>query len=142
MKYEKLFDEAHRYRRAIEEARYVFPNGDRMRRFPRGCCDDATDLFAQYLYDEHKLTTTRIDGGFYPDDSEDRDWHTWLMVDDVVVDLTADQYRQYRDIYIGKYDEFHQRYEVEETVYRGYRDLASSCWHRMDTLYNEIRKYL
>lgn len=123
---------------AIKETKTDFPVKDRMSRFPRGCCDDVSDLFANFLFEKYGECSTRVDGAFYADDPENNDWHTWLEIDGYVVDLSAYQYKEYSGIYVGNYDEFHKRYEIEKQRYRGFRDLGEGCWERMQYLYDCI----
>ena len=138
MDVEQLQEIAESFVSAIEEAKYNFSFKDRMSRYPKGCCDDATDLFAHFLSEKYGIITTRIDGAYYADDPEDNDWHTWLEVDGYVVDLTAYQYMEYDNIYVGEYDSFHKRYEIQKQKYRGFYDLGQDCWERMQGLYDQI----
>ena len=133
---ELIEHEANVFRDAID--RSSFDLKDRMSGFPRGCCDDATDLFANYLFEKYDMVTVRVDGSFYPDNFDERDWHTWLEIGDVIVDLSADQYSEYDYIYVGEYDVFHKRYELEKREYIGFKNFSDSCWERMERLYKTI----
>lgn len=134
----ELDSEAKLFRNAIDQAKWNIPTNYRMHGFPRGCCDDATDLFAHYLNQKYGILTTRVDGAYYPDSIENRDRHTWLEVNSLIVDLTADQYPNYQRIYIGPYDDFHNRYEMKRQTYRGFTDPGSSCWGWMQEIYDLI----
>lgn|GEM_PF-5901589 len=135
---DEIRDIAEKFVDAVEEAKSEFSIKDRMHRFPKGCCDDATDLFAYFLSERYGIISTRIDGSYYSDDPEENDWHTWLEVEGNVVDLTAYQYNEYSGIYVGRYDEFHKRYEMKRLPYRGFYDLGEGCWDRMQELYDKI----
>lgn len=85
------------FRKAIEEA---VESGDislkttksTMPFFPKGCCDVASDLLAQYLLEEGIHTKT-VHGEYYYDNWENKFPHTWLETEDgIIVDITADQF--------------------------------------------------
>ena len=138
-----IHTEAELFRKATDEAKWNIPTKYRMHGFPRGCCDDATDLFAHYLNQKYGIQTTRVDGEYYTDHIEERDWHTWLEVDGLIVDLTADQYPEYyKRIYVGSYDDFHNRYEMKRQTYRGFLDLGPDCWSWMQEIYDLIHEEL
>lgn len=60
--------------------------------FPKGCCEVASDLLAQYLL-EKGIHTKCVHGEYDFDDWENRFPHTWLETDDgVIIDITADQF--------------------------------------------------
>ena len=130
------------FRSLIEQARdkRSFPGRDRMSGFPRGCCDDATDLFAHYLWKTYEIQSVRVDGSYYDDNPENNIWHTWLEVEGVIIDLTADQFPEYKNIYIGKQDKFHAMFEVERQEYIGYMSLGDGCWDRMNMCYEAIMR--
>lgn len=58
-------------------------------RFPRECCEHASDLLCQYLL-ENGIKTRLVKGTC----KEDRQWyHVWLETEDgVVIDITSDQF--------------------------------------------------
>ena len=129
------------FRRKIEYAceSHRFSARDRMSRFPMGCCDDSTDLFANYLWQTCGIRSYRVDGVYFADNSEDSIWHTWLEVENVIIDLTADQFPDYESMYVGKADSFHQKFEVHSReFYRGFLDLSENCWSRMQDCYDAI----
>jgi hypothetical protein len=60
--------------------------------FPKGCCEVASVLLAQYLY-EKGIHTKCIHGEYDYDDWENKFPHTWLETNDgVIIDITADQF--------------------------------------------------
>ena len=127
------------FRDAIENIKYDLPVRDRMSGFPHGCCDDATDLFATYLYKEFRLKSIRVDGAFYNSFKGYEERHTWLEIEEIIIDLTADQFKEYTQIYIGPYDKFHRKYDlVKIPNYRGISDLSDNCHSRMEEIYERI----
>lgn len=108
------------------------------KRFPEGCCGDASDLLGQYLL-EHDIQTWNVVGQYYYNyDSgfethRDIQTHNWLTTENpfekknyLIIDITGDQfYRQrmygYFDIpvYVGRMDNFHGLFKFgEHDVYR------------------------
>ena len=138
-----LYACANSFRDAIECARdnNEFSIRDRMSQFPRGCCDDASDLFAHFLWKEYHLCSIRVDGTYYADDPENNIWHTWLEVDGIVVDLTVDQFAIDKRIYVESADSFYMSFETRKEKYVGFLSLGDGCWTRMKNLYDAIEKH-
>lgn len=85
------------FRNGIEKA---IVNGDisskttksTMPYFPKGCCEVASDLLAQYLL-EKGIHTKSVHGEYDYDDWENKYPHTWLETESgVIIDITADQF--------------------------------------------------
>ena len=79
-----------------------------MKYFPRGCCDDACDLFAYYLFNEFGIKTVQLNGFIESEDT----YHNWLVAeDDIIIDLTIKQFNyfnNYEDMfYFGYSNEFY-----------------------------------
>lgn len=54
--------------------------------FPKGCCDIASELLAQYLYEKQKSTLILVHGEY-----EDTP-HTWIETEDgYIIDITSGQ---------------------------------------------------
>lgn len=144
---EELYNQAARFRHAIEKATDLdmFPIRDRMRRFPKDCCDDTADLFTHYIYVKFKKDSIRIDGRY-----NDKDGmvcgHSWQTIDGFVVDLTGDQFANDQslrvktvDIYVGPMDEFHKQFEIVRQEHScGIMSLPNTCRERMNMLYDVI----
>lgn len=88
---------AQSFRRGIEravESNEISPRTTKstMPYFPKGCCEVASDLLAQYLL-ENGVHTKIVHGEYDFDDWENKYPHTWLETEDgVIVDITADQF--------------------------------------------------
>lgn len=50
-------------------------------------------MLAQYLIDNEYGEITYIDGTYYGDTPFDSQAHTWLEVNGLVIDITADQFK-------------------------------------------------
>lgn len=81
--YDEIISDAHKFRHAIEKARSDVRFTDRMKYFPRGCCDDSSELFAFYLKNKG-IQAIEVTGEI------ERQKHVWLELGGLVVDMTAD----------------------------------------------------
>lgn len=120
----EIYNIAEVFRLAILDAKYDrrFQYRDRMSNFPRGCCDDASDLFAYYLLEKYNIQTEQGNGGYRDDNSEHTTNHTWLIVNrEIFVDITATQFlfcgAFTTDVYVGKSFYFYEDLE-DVRIYR------------------------
>lgn len=103
-----LKDLAKLFYAAIVEAKLEFSMRDRMSRFPRGCCDDASDLFGYYLLHEHNIHSFQCKGRYEDDNPENTTNHVWLLVEGIIIDLTYSQFFPEEKMYVGEINEFYQ----------------------------------
>ena len=91
MEISALFELARNFRVAMESVP-TRSMPECMQLFPRGACGDTSLLFGAYLVD-HSITGFKWTSGCRGD-VRDNTWtsHAWLQRDDLVVDLTADQF--------------------------------------------------
>ena len=148
--------EACRFRTAIEMAKNAGEftpkqfKSERMNNFPKDCCDDTSDLFAHYLFLNFKISSRRIIGEYRDDNIGCTCFHSWLVVNELVVDLTGDQFEddpsvpiKAEPVYVGENDDFHKQFTVVGDEFSiGIESLSSSCFYRMKGLYGSIEKYI
>ncbi|EIY9884603.1 hypothetical protein [Escherichia coli] len=67
--------------------------------FPVGCCGDTSKLLAYLLYQQFGIVSEVLAGYYYESDHKspasglsNGNSHAWLVVDGMIVDLTADQF--------------------------------------------------
>ncbi|EFH4200206.1 TPA: hypothetical protein L0V44_002514 [Escherichia coli] len=67
--------------------------------FPVGCCGDTSKLLAYLLYQQFGIVSEVLAGCYYESDHKspasglsNGNSHAWLVVDGMIVDLTADQF--------------------------------------------------
>lgn len=150
----KIVQLATEFRKAIDLALEAgeFDNDIIFRRFPRGCCGDASDLLSQYLL-ENSIKTIYVCGTYWGESEDDRQSHAWLLTGgQTIIDITADQFKRNhiflnyeKAVYVGKEDDFHRLFEVEDrNVYEchGINALGSACRSRLWNLYRKIIKYI
>ena len=110
------------FRKAIVNAllNREFSRKDRMSNFPYGCCDDSCDLLAYYLYDRFQINTNQINGVYCDSIPEEITNHAWLLLDDIIIDITADQFSSLIEndngVYVGVENEFYQQLEDKQTL--------------------------
>lgn len=110
------------FRKAIVNAllNREFSRKDRMSNFPYGCCDDYCDLLAYYLYDRFQINTNQINGVYRDSIPEEITNHAWLLLDDIIIDITADQFSSLIEndngVYVGVESEFYQLLEDKQTL--------------------------
>lgn len=110
------------FRKAIVNAllNREFSRKDRMSNFPYGCCDDSCDLLAYYLYDRFQINTNQINGVYRDSIPEEITNHAWLLLDDIIIDITANQFSSLIEnnngVYVGVENEFYQQLEDKQTL--------------------------
>ena len=142
---EEIYELAMKFRLAILKVRNNrgFEIRDRMSNFPRGCCDDASDLFAYYLYENYKINTKQEKGRYSDEEPENTTNHVWLVTDeDIIIDITADQFEFGRclknGVYVGRNNDFYMKLEDKE-IYESY-DITQSnrLWNDYNIIVSNI----
>ena len=137
MNIEAIVKSAASFRMAIEKVKHTL--GVSFVDFPRGSCGDATPLLGTYLINQglgtfdYRLGTR----GCHEDDS----WfsHAWLQKDNLVVDITADQFPDITQKVIVKYDSgWHQTFDSENEHVADYRIYDQRTVSLMGQFYNKI----
>lgn len=110
------------FRKAIDEAKENNEPEIFFRKFPNGQCGHTSDILAQYFIDNNIGPITYVNGTYYSDindDPDDRQAHTWLIVDGLVIDITGDQFRNRKKplkydvpVYVGPMTEYYKLFEV------------------------------
>lgn len=142
---------AKEFRRAIEDARDAgeFYEDHAFYQFPTACCGDTSCLLGQYLLD-HGIASQYVCGNSYCGHKGQS--HAWLQVEDVIIDITGDQFKSHSDFlfyddpaYVGKIDAMHRLFEVCSCDMRNtvsLKDLGPFAAPRLVKLYDIIRKYI
>lgn len=116
MKLEELVEN---FRRAIECAIDNNEESEYFRKFPVGQCGTTSYMLCQYLINNGVQDIDYVCGTYYPDNWEEWQSHAWLMVNNTVIDITADQFEHKRPplqcnkpVYIGPLSDFYRLFEV------------------------------
>ncbi len=107
---QQIREHAERFRRCLEELDAEL--GHPFLRFPAGSCGDASRLLGQWLTD-HGLSNL-----VYATAERREKSHAWLESDELIIDITADQFEDGPGaVYVGKDRSFHGQFqdEVRET---------------------------
>ena len=121
-------------------------------KFPVGQCGNVSDLLAQFLIDKGIGPITYVNGTYHGKHGNDMHAHTWLVIDDLVVDITGDQFKYHEapltndvPIYIGPMTEYYQLFDTThgsnhehfglETQWSNYREIQE--WYEIILRYVE-----
>lgn len=114
-------NKANIFRNAIDAAKEdnKFLKHQLMGRFPHGCCGIVCCLLTKYLFDENICEKIDYVNGTYYYDDGDSQAHTWLQLDDIIIDITGDQFefhniplKNTNRVYVGKINEFYASFDV------------------------------
>lgn len=143
---------ANDFRDAIERAKQAGETDELhfFDRFPGGCCGYTSDLLPQYLCD-NGIQTLYVSGTYYYGESTyESQNHAWLLVDDdIIVDITGDQFRLNEEfycydqrVYVGYENEFYRLFEVDYN--RDVHEYGETCLStaRLRRLYGIIMNYI
>lgn len=120
-----------------------FSSRDRLSNFPNGCCDDACDLLAYYLYDSYKIYTEQGNGVYRDNDHYNTTNHAWLVMNgDTIIDITGNQFKFcagfVEKVYVGKENLFYKGLE-DKRIDKNY-DITQS--ERLWNDYQIIMSYM
>lgn len=139
------------FRKAIEAAKKNNEHGELFRKFPIRQCGHTSDILAQYLIDNGFSPVTYVNGTYYGDHFDDRQAHTWLLVNGLVIDITGDQFKHHEEplkynipIYIGPMTEYYRLFEINPGGMHEHFGLEChwSNFHELKTWYEIILQYL
>ena len=85
--------------------------------FPKGCCDDTSDLLAEYLF-EKGITTENVCGTYRKGGFDNKFSHAWLETKEgIIIDITLDQFNTFKNtypkVYVGRYDYFYNNLDID-----------------------------
>ena len=144
-----------KFRAAIEEAKEEkqFNRDQRFKNFPSGCCGITSELLAKFLYDNgYRKKITYVSATFYDLDLENPP-HAWLVIEnDIVLDITGDQFKWYPEplnfrepVYVGPYNKFYNAFEEQSRKDCGDCKIDNIQYHSfmsLQELYDVICEYV
>lgn len=140
-----------RFRSAIETAKELGEQHIYLKDFPVGQCGHVSDLLAQYLIDCGIYSVIYVNGTYYGDKLDDQWSHTWLEVDEIVVDLTADQFKYHErplqnntSVYVGKKNSWYDLFDIGCASCHQHKGLDTSWtnYYELKQCYDIINLYL
>lgn len=133
----KLKSIARGFRTAIES----MPLGDRpssLKEFPLGACGDMTLLLGAYLSDMKVIGFEYIYGVRGCDADNNYASHAWLQNDQLIIDITADQFPEVNEpIIVSANSNWHNTFEVESRGIADFRLLNGNTDY-LFSLYKKI----
>jgi hypothetical protein len=85
---EKLASIATAARDFFEKNKHTTPDAV-LRNFPKGACGCVSELLGRYLEEQYQVSPLCVSA-----ELNDLSTHAWLQINDVIIDLTADQFSQ------------------------------------------------
>lgn len=139
------------FRKAIETAKANDEPSLFFRKFPAGQCGHTSDMLAQFLIDNEIGPVRYVNGTYYGEDGSVMQSHAWLVVENLIIDITADQFRYHAapltngaPVYIGPMNEYYQLFDT--TYGSDYEhfglDQEWTNYHELKTCYKIIISYM
>ena len=139
------------FRGAIETAIENGEPGTFFGKFPTGQCGHTSDMLAQYLIDNGFDSIVYVNGTYYGDEWDDQWSHTWLVVNEQIIDITGDQFKYHQEplknnvpVYIGPANKFYDLFEIHpggKHKHFGLNDQWTNCFE-LRQWYETIMRYL
>ena len=139
------------FRGAIESAKQNVEVGTFFRKFPTGQCGHTSDMLAQYLIDNGFESIVYVNGTYYGDEWDDQWSHTWLVVNEQIIDITGDQFKYHQEplknnvpVYIGPANKFYDLFEIHSSGKHKHFGLNDQWTNYFDLRqwYETIMRYL
>ena len=108
------------FRSAIEKAQMNNEPGYYFERFPVAQCGTTSDLLAQYLLDIGFTKVIYVNRSYSSSKLIMPIPHTWLLVENNIIDITADQFKKYDNelynntpVYVGPMNDFYRLFKPD-----------------------------
>lgn len=148
---ESLTRIATNFRSAIEKAQKNNESGYYFELFPIAQCGATSDLLAQYLLDSGFTKVIYVNRSYSNPKLIIPISHTWLLVENTIIDITADQFKNYNNelynntpIYAGPMNDFYRLFNPDSgSIHEHYGlDKDWSNYYELKDTYRIILKYL
>lgn len=134
---------AKKFREAIDQAaadkqfnwKYDLYHMDRMSKFPEDCCDDTCDLLWHYLFSQHSMVLQQVSCNY----GEGNARHNWLEMDDIIIDLTGDQFVGRPSVFVGKDDGFYAQMTDRRLMEPYCIENDKRLWHDYEIIIGYIK---
>lgn len=147
----KLKELVYNFREAIERAKDNGEPGEFFRKFPIGQCGNSSDILAQYLIDNGFYNVVYVCGTYYGETVDDFQSHAWLIVGRLIVDITADQFKDEVSsircdipVYVASESEYYRQFEVKPGDRHRHKGLQNNWmnYSELKSWYAAILKYM
>ncbi|WP_010223482.1 hypothetical protein [Pseudomonas donghuensis] len=95
----------HSFRKGFDAQKFRGQLPTHLQTFPRGCCGVVSELLGDYLNTQLGLRVEYVCG------ERDGGSHAWLELDDVVIDITSDQFDGRPPVFIAVKDDWYASWE-------------------------------
>ncbi|MGG0793795.1 hypothetical protein ABE137_07285 [Brevibacillus laterosporus] len=122
------------FRKAIQSMPMSeFPKSLYFDRFPIGCCGDSSKLFSKFL------SSKGIKAYYVWGIRDDEYSHAWLEYDDIIIDLTADQFDEvHEEVVVTKNRDWHSQFEIQNKVALDFEEFEEYNAKRLGAIYKNI----
>lgn len=121
------------FRKAIQSMPIdELPSSSFFESFPRGCCGDTSHLFAKYL-------ASKGIESYYVWGLKGNQSHAWLEVDDIIIDLTADQFVEVsEEVIVTTNRKWHSQFNVQDKYLSDFENFNDYNATRLTKIYSNI----
>ena len=139
------------FRSAIEKAQMNNEPGYYFERFPVAQCGTTSNLLAQYLLDSGFTKVIYVNRSHSSSKLIMPIPHTWLLVENNIIDITADQFKKYDNelynnipVYVGPMNDFYRLFKPDNGSFHEHYGLDKnwSNYYELKDAYRIISKYL
>ncbi len=132
---------AGKFRLAIEQCdKKILP--DTFRSFPKGSCGDTCLILAKYLKESNLGVFNYILGKIYKD-NQNYYTHAWLKQNQVIVDITADQFNNVQQkVIVTTNSNWHKNFHVESETIANLETYDSHTQAELLDCYYKIKRYI
>lgn len=129
---------AERFRAALERCdRNLLPIA--LQDFPNGSCGDAALLLAKYLQKSGLGRFDYVCGTLYKDGELGFQSHAWLQREDVIVDITADQFDEVQEpVLITRDHSWHKHFEEKSRHVADYENYDPEARASFSAAYENV----
>ena len=107
--------------------------------FPSGSCGDATLLLAKYLQNSGLGFFDYVCGEIYEDGERKFQSHAWLQREDLIVDITADQFDEIEAaVLITRNHSWHNQFEVDVRHLADFEVYDEHTKNTLSSAYNSV----
>lgn len=121
------------FRAATDEARPLLREREVMGRFPKDCCDHACTLLLIYFNNSGIEDFVFVTADLYKSRRSGRldAPHVWLEKGDIVIDITADQFRKINErVIVSRDSAWHRSLKIESREPAGTPDESEAAYCR------------
>lgn len=130
LKVRAILEQTHKHSFSSQTSLYVSD-------FPSGCCGDTSEVLSTLIFDKFGVIP-RLVRGENSKLHEDFGSHVWLEVDNLIIDITLDQFNNYGydfpAVYVDEISDFHRSFtsvvEVDgRHTQSRYKSILNSIYH-------------